>query len=227
VPPSSIFSKSCMYESEPGAGCPVPEDHPDHVGKYLLTTQRNKDQSTFPTSSTRTPTHSPPRSPSPPSVKAPKKHPYYTSRHATFNDPRMAPNVAVLSNRPALPLAPSWTASSPPSASAPLPSMPNVGVKVPAGERGTGILVLRATPDVYPPPSAPSGMAGMMSGMTRHNGVPGGHIGVATEVYPRDPDLAFLWGSGASPRVETEAGEDVDMEQKDQWYSAGFEGRAQ
>lgn len=104
--------------------------------------------------------------------------------------------------------------------------VPNVGMKVPAGQRGMGILVLRAVPDVYPPPTAHLGMAGMASSMSRSkaNGAQGmnggGHVGVATEVYPRDPDSAFLWGSAASPQVGSQPDEDVDMEsqrERDGW----------
>lgn len=51
------------------------------------------------------------------------------------------------------------------------------GVKVMAGGRGPELLVMRAVPDVYPPP----GLVGAMG------------VGVATEVYPRDPDAAVLW----------------------------------
>ena len=53
-------------------------------------------------------------------------------------------------------------------------------MRVPAGQRGEGLLVMRAVPDVYPPPGRVLASAG----------------GVAKEVYPRDPNNAFLWGGG-------------------------------
>lgn len=40
--------------------------------------------------------------------------------------------------------------------------------------------MMRAVPDVYPPPGRMLSSAG----------------GVAKEVYPRDPNNAFLWGGG-------------------------------
>lgn len=232
APLQSIFSKECVYEDRPGSGCTVP-NHPNHMSRFPPTgyggsssginnNRANDKSSSFPTSSTRTPTHSPPPPSSSGAFPSLQQYSSNTSRHATFHDPRFAPHVAVLSNRPALPVAPNWTTSHTSVTSLPpIIPLPNVGVKVPAGERGTGILVLRAVPDVYPPPMAPSGMAGMASGMTRNKmSTPavGGHLGVATEVYPRDPDSAFLWGSAASPQVGSQLEEDIDMDQnRDGW----------
>ncbi|KAK1926553.1 hypothetical protein DB88DRAFT_482279 [Papiliotrema laurentii] len=197
---------------------PLPSSsrHPSHVHSHPH--QLAKDNHPFPTSSTRTPTHSPP----PPSAP----YPYAgmtLNRHSTFRDPRLAPGVAVVHNKP-LTVAPNWTHSSspPPPASpySPLGNVTNVGMKVPAGERGTGILVMRAVPDVYPPP-APPGMAGMaasMASMTKGTGpTPNGrHVGVATEVYPRDPDSAFLWGGAAGVPREPSVGTDEDMDADNQ-----------
>ena len=147
-------------------------------------------------------------------------------RERSFKDPRFAPNVAVLANRPALPLAPNWTSSANTTGStgqtgASTPSSrtntqhTGYGVAVSAGQRGTGILVMRAVPDVYPPPVPAPGMAGMVTGMTRSGSHgkakrgkgagAGGGFEMATEVYPRDPDSAFLWGSGAAPQHQADA----------------------
>lgn len=52
-----------------------------------------------------------------------------------------------------------------------------------AGQRGEGVLVMRAVPDVYPPPGRVMAGAG----------------GVAKEVYPRDPNNAFLWSGAGAP----------------------------
>jgi len=75
-----------------------------------------------------------------------------------------------------------------------------IGVKVQAGPRGPGLLVMRATPDVYPPPlSTPAGLTGMaqeMSHLTSSSSSEFG-VGMATEVYPRDPDRRFLWSNPA------------------------------
>lgn len=157
----------------------------------------------FPTSSTRTPTHSPPPMSPPAAVY---------NRHSTFKDPRLA----VKQYRP-LTIAPNWTSSTSNSAQSPVP---NVGVKVPAGERGTGILVMRSTPDVYPPP-VPPGIAGMATSMARVQPVPNGRVGVglATEVYPRDPDSAFLWG-GTTTAQSAEgpfADEEMGSERSKDW----------
>lgn len=267
VPAESIFSKTCMYNPHQEDPCPIP-DHPNHVEKYsaarnaALSDRKHKHErerererdhdrahaatsssaTSFPTSSTRTPTHSPPLRPT-------HIMPHYnatpSSRYGTFRDPRMAPNVGVLSNRAALPIAPGWTSSASASTSAPTSSpspqhavaqspgavaLPNVGMKVPAGERGTGILVLRAVPDVYPPPMSHAmaglpGMAGIAADMARTGSrqQPGhGHaqsprgVGVATEVYPRDPDSAFLWGSaaGVGRKAEEQTEERMDVDER-------------
>jgi hypothetical protein len=245
VPAESIFSKTCMYNARQDGPCPV-ADHPNHIANHverhsMARTPSSHDKhkheypaagsSSFPTSSTRTPTHSPPLRPA--------AHPQYnatpSSRYGTFRDPRMAPNVGVLSNRAALPIAPGWTSSasvsSPPSHQnhqAQMSPLPNVGMKVPAGERGTGILVLRAVPDVYPPPMSHAmaglpGMAGIAADMaragSRQTGPAMRSLGVATEVYPRDPDSAFLWGSGAGVgRVaEEQAQERMEVDERGQW----------
>lgn len=251
VPAESIFSKACMYDARQDGPCPIP-DHPNHVERYstrnaaLSDTKRaheppsagpgSSSSSHFPTSSTRTPTHSPPLRP----AKLPHYNATPSSRYGTFRDPRMAPNVGVLSNRAPLPIAPGWASSAststPTSASSPqhhshpnaVTALPNVGVKVPAGERGTGILVLRAVPDVYPPPMSRAmaglpGMAGIAADMARTGsrqqaGPPTRGLGVATEVYPRDPDSAFLWGSAAGVGRRTEEQEEgMDVDDRAQW----------
>lgn len=142
---------------------------------------------------------------------------------SSFRDPRFAAHAAVSPSN-VLRVAPSWSSSST-TATTSGPSthqhqlqhqhqfqhstMPDaqptaLGVRVPAGQRGTGLLITRAVPDVYPPPSSAPGIAGMVSNMTRdvttgasNHGT--GALGVATEVYPRDPNTSFLWGSGTVP----------------------------
>ena len=240
VPPESIFSRTCMYNNDPSRECQIP-DHPNHIAKYAQArplpgnlTPSRADSPSFPTSSTRGTPH-----PSPPvSRKAspkPSSYPRHSSpltlptmeesdrdpRARSFADPRYAPHVAVMSNRPALPLAPSWGSSSvnrPSEALSPGDSTPpvlmhphstGVGVRIAAGQRGTGILVMRAVPDVYPPPASMPGIAGMAAEMTRTasqgsrrktRAGPASALEVATEVYPRDPDRAILWGSGVPSR---------------------------
>ncbi|GFZ48936.1 hypothetical protein JCM24511_06685 [Saitozyma sp. JCM 24511] len=188
----------------------------------------------------------------PPSVQKPFAPPpvpnraAFTSRGPTsgprqghFFDPRLAPHVAVMHNRGALRVAPAWSSpptnqtsplpTSPPTSSnsmmppaSPAPAQSGQGIRVPAGSRGTGILVMRAVPDVYPPPSAahsngspdPTQGMGMGMGMGRPEGLGGfagqmarlgNGMGMATEVYPRDPELGFLWGA-TSPASGLAAG---------------------
>ncbi|ORY23791.1 hypothetical protein BCR39DRAFT_548477 [Naematelia encephala] len=224
VPQESIWSRKCMYGEE----CRVP-GHPDHVlhdgGYYVpgvkhagqsrtrtprgsfddgrsapLSMSRqaraDKEASPFPTSSARSSVSSPTQPLPPP-------------RQTRFADPRLMPNVAVLSNRPALAIAPSWSTS---ASSSPYPTRKppvGTGVKVTAGSRGAGLLIMRSTSDVYPPPSAPPpppGLAGMAVQMT---GVSG--MGMATEVYPRDPDSVILWG-GVNENLKSreDSGEEED-----------------
>jgi len=222
VPAESIFSKQCMYNNAYGAGCPIP-DHPNHVARYAASSHKHRmksehgGDSPFPTSSARTPTHSPPP-PSRPASSSNSNTPFNgtSSRYSTFRDPRFAPNAGVLNSRNPLRVAPSWSSSAPSST-----PMPNVGVTVAAGERGMGILVMRSTPDVYPPPRMVGlpGMTGMtdMLGSTQKEG--GRGFGLATEVYPRDPDSAFLWGSTSGVGKRQEEGEpmDIDRERRGGW----------
>ena len=275
VPPSeSIFSRTCMYNNDPTKPCPIP-DHPNHIAKYQHPNPmhhqplrdpfaiRADSPSAFPTSSARSTPH-----PSPPVSRrgSPKptlpsllhtSSPLAVDAHdveddlgptaRTFRDPRLAPHVAVMSNRPALPLAPTWSSSSVSNSSGTGENTPSklpyhlqstgVGVRIPAGQRGTGILVMRAVPDVYPPPASVPGIAGMATEMTRSAsasqngrrksralGSSGGALEVATEVYPRDPDSAILWGTGVPSRkssfadlsrrtsMAVEEGKDVSMD---------------
>ena len=222
VPAESIFSKQCMYNNAYGAGCPIP-DHPNHVARYAASSHKHRIKSEhggvspFPTSSARTPTHSPPP-PSRPASSSNSNTPFNgtSSRYSTFRDPRFAPNAGVLNSRNPLRVAPSWSSSAPSST-----PMPNVGVTVAAGERGMGIFVMRSTPDVYPPPRMVGlpGMTGMadMLGSTQKEG--GRGFGLATEVYPRDPDSAFLWGSTSGVGKRQEEGEpmDIDRERRGGW----------
>ena len=232
VPAESIFSKQCMYNNPANGECPI-ADHPNHVGRYFTNlgqfrmTKKDSnggDTSPFPTSSTRTPTHSPPPRSVPAVPAQPSNSAHYagepTSRYSTFRDPRMAPHAGVLSNRSVLRVAPSWSSSAP---AAPAP-LPNVGIKVAAGERGMGILVMRSTPDVYPPPRmvglpGMAGFADMISGPQQKDGGDQRGVGVATEVYPRDPDSAFLWGSGAGigRKQEDDEAMDIDRGQRGHW----------
>ncbi|ORX36104.1 hypothetical protein BD324DRAFT_652008 [Kockovaella imperatae] len=234
-PAESIFSKTCMYNNDPNKECLVP-DHPNHIAKYaqqrssvIGTPTRAESPAQFPTSSARsTPHPSPPGSrrgsPKPQHLHMPHNSSPLTvslqdesSSHSSaqcnksFSDPRYAPHAAVLTNRPALELAPSWASSSVHSGPHHQPSVhphsTGVGVRVPAGQRGTGILVMRAVPDVYPAPSVPgiAGMAAEMSrtassGSRRKSRADSGRnpaLEVATEVYPRDPDSAILWSSAS------------------------------
>lgn len=193
-------------------------------GHSTLNTRKSGKESpnlNFPTSSTRTPTHSPPPQSSqtlaPPPSLPPPPPPTNTSyagkqthRHTSFKDPRFAPGVAITQHKP-LTVAPNWTSS---SNHHPSPQSPNLGVKVTAGQRGTGILVMRSVPDVYPPP-APPGIAGMAATMARQSTSNGGHIGLATEVYPRDPDSAFLWQSPPDlVRSQNDSSEEMEVEER-------------
>ena len=99
--------------------------------------------------------------------------------HGKFADPRLKANVAVMHNRGALEVAPGWGSSGGSSFGSPglamgsmggLPGMSpaspgsfgvgggglggavGTGVKVPLGNRGDGLLVMRAVPEVYPSP---------------------------------------------------------------------------
>jgi len=163
-----------------------------------------------------------------------------------YPDPRYGPTAALHSR--ALKVVPAWSSSSSSSSSTsfaapikgltpisqvsvsvPLSGVGGVGVRVTAGQRGEGLLVMRAVPDVYPPPSSGSGagtsyttslggVGGVGEGraMTRTGsmgvgvgvgGNVGVGVGVAKEVYPRDPNNAFLWGGvGTGPGPGTGTG---------------------
>lgn len=141
-----------------------------------------EERSPYPTSSTRSTRTSPVRSvPSSPTLHG-RSHGQSSPHHDAYphpplpkgyHDPRYGPTAA-LHDR-ALRVVPAWSSSS-----APHRDNVGVGMRVPAGQRGEGLLVMRAVPDVYPPPGRVLASAG----------------GVAKEVYPRDPNNAFLWGGG-------------------------------
>lgn len=151
-----------------------------------------EERSPYPVSSTRSTRTSPVRSiPSSPTLHA---HGHSSHRQSSphhdsyphpplpkgYHDPRYGPTAA-LHDR-ALRVVPAWSSSS-----APYRENVGVGMRVPAGQRGEGLLVMRAVPDVYPPPGRVLASAG----------------GVAKEVYPRDPNNAFLWGGGAGGGAAT------------------------
>lgn len=136
---------------------------------------RSRESSPYPISSTRSTRTSP--ATSRPSSPTPSHHPYPgPPLPKGYHDPRYGPGAA-LHNR-ALRVVPAWSSS---SGSKSYEQNVNVGMRIPAGQRGEGVLVMRAVPDVYPPP-----------GMVLAGG------GVAKEVYPRDPNNAMLWGSNAT-----------------------------
>jgi hypothetical protein len=63
-----------------------------------------------------------------------------------------------------------------------------------------------------------AGLADMISGPPQMEGGAQRGLGVATEVYPRDPDSAFLWGSGAGVGKKQEDEEmDLDRDHRGQW----------
>ena len=141
-----------------------------------------EERSPYPVSSTRSTRTSPVRSI--PSSPIPHHHSHRSSspHHDSYphpplpkgyHDPRYGPN-ATLHDR-ALRVVPAWSSSSASSH-----ETVGVGMRVPAGQRGEGLMVMRAVQDVYPPPGRVLASAG----------------GVAKEVYPRDPNNAFLWGVG-------------------------------
>lgn len=139
-----------------------------------------EEHSPYPVSSTRSTRTSPaPSSSSSPTIKEQHRSPHHHSYpHPPlpkgYHDPRYGPN-ATLHDR-ALKVVPAWSSSSASHSDA-----VGVGMRIPAGQRGEGLLVMRAVPDVYPPPGRVIVSA----------------AGVAKEVYPRDPNNAFLWnGAG-------------------------------
>lgn len=113
-----------------------------------------------------------------------------------YHDPRYGPGAA-LHNR-ALKVVPAWSSSS--SASSRQHENLGVGIRVPAGKRGEGNIIMRAVPDVYPPP-----------GMVMAGG------GLAKEVYPRDPNNVLLWG-GAVPvqAIATGTSHSIDADHQHQ-----------
>lgn len=133
--------------------------------------------SPYPLSSARSTRTSPVRSG--PNSPTPQSHSYPNPPLSKgYHDPRYGPGAA-LNNR-ALRVVPAWSSSSSPSKQQ--HENLGVGIRVSAGHRGEGNMVMRAVPDVYPPP-----------GMVRAGGG-----GLAKEVYPRDPNNVLLWG-GAVP----------------------------
>lgn len=157
--------------------------------------RNSREASPYPVSSARStrtsPVSSRPNSPTPASHSYP--HPPLPKG---YHDPRYGPGAA-LHNR-ALRVVPAWSSSSSPKR----PNDPNtgVGVRVPAGQRGEGVLVMRAVPDVYPPPGMVLAGAG----------------GVAREVYPRDPNNVLLWGSAAAGSANGMTSPPLQHEPKDE-----------
>lgn len=60
-----------------------------------------------------------------------------------------------------------------------------------------------------------SGMADVIGNGQKEGGGQSRGLGVATEVYPRDPDSAFLWGSGAGVGKRQEEDELMDFDRDD------------
>jgi hypothetical protein len=149
---------------------------PLNAGRAPYKEERRDEGSPYPVSSARStrtsPVHSGPNSPTPPSHSYPNP-----PLPKGYYDPRYGPGAA-LNNR-ALRVVPAWSSSSSPSKQH---GNLGVGIRIPAGHRGEGNMVMRAVPDVYPPP-----------GIVRAGGG-----GLAKEVYPRDPNNVLLWG-GAVP----------------------------
>lgn len=151
-----------------------------------------EEHSPYPVSSTRSTRTSPVNSgPSSPTV------PHHSYPHPPlprgYHDPRYAPN-ATLHDR-ALKVVPAWSSAASGRTAEDAGGSVGVGMRVPAGQRGEAVLVMRAVPDVYPPPTPGRVMAGAG--------------GVAKEVYPRDPNNAFLWngaGPGTGPGAAAGAG---------------------
>jgi hypothetical protein len=145
--------------------------------RVLKQEDRREEGSPYRLSSTRSTRTSP--VPSGPNSPTPQHHSYPNPPLSKgYHDPRYGPGAA-LNNR-ALRVVPAWSSSSSPSSRQ--HENLGVGIRIPAGNRGEGCMVMRAVPDVYPPP-----------GMVRAGGG-----GLAKEVYPRDPNNVLLWG-GAVP----------------------------
>lgn len=151
--------------------------------------REREESSPYPVSSTRSTRTSPVNSdPNSPTLQHQHQHQHHSYPHPPlpkgYHDPRYGPGATL--HDKALRVAPAWSSSSSRAVGDSSSTVQaGLGMRVPAGQRGEGVMVMRAVPDVYPPPGRVIAGAG----------------GVAKEVYPRDPNNAFLWngaGGGGS-----------------------------